>query len=920
MFARLIGPILILFIVGCSSLPTSTPIAVDPNWTSDTLPNGFQYHLYPIEGTEVEMRLIVNVGSLQEQESQRGYAHFIEHMAFNGTEHFPDNSVFQEFATVGVQFGPDINAITDYSRTVYKLSLPDDGKLSDAIKWFRDIGDGLTLREDQVTGEIDVIFGEWRFDNRADASWQLKLYDTLLENSPYAERDPIGTEATLLAANSDDLRAFYDTWYQANRIQLVVVGGFDEKTLAAEIETQFSSLRTEDDRPEHHEIVPLDKDYRYPLTVFAPQGQSSALVLSINEGGYIPPKTLSQQREMWTEWFVLDAIEQRLTEQLDRRSIAHNGLYSSYAFAPGLSLFEIVAEFNAQDRAEVLDAIAGDLASLRDNGITDSEFASLLERFESWGYLLDDYLPIEVAESASEELYYNALPQDGQQRLENFEQFLTEVNHEDIDQRIREYLTVLPKSLSLIYVKNESLAGAERLKSQFFAKLAKAGDAVDVEYSDVNIPQPAILPTRKPTTKSLGNELYTWTMPNNVKALFHHMDDLSLTSHVVLQARGGFASLNRSERAAVDILYEVIRGSDVGDIDALDFNHYLNANGIAIEPAVYGRSHNISMSVQSENLPDALNALRFLIENVSLDQAIFDREKERVVSRVKAMNTSPYDAFERAQLGMIYPPQSYDSPLTVADYQDVTFTDVKRVYDKLFRDLGAFNVYVISDYSADAATDQINVYLGNIKATRPATLPKTLTFNQQSDELKKYTSPEDRTYIEIVDVSRVPQRDIKTIFAEDMMNRVLQARYTKIMREKNGFDYDPYFASWSRDGDGVVTTTLTALISPDREQELENMWPDIRKTLVQPVTKQERDNAARQLERDIMNLNSDSHHLVGAIARYDTWGYGTDGLFYPATVIRGIDRQHLSQLSKGLFTGTVRYKSVMRPAPSTPSP
>ncbi|MDD1779789.1 insulinase family protein [Enterovibrio sp. ZSDZ35] len=916
MLVRLISPIFLLFVIGCSSLPTSTPLAVDSNWVSKTLPNGFQYHLYPIEGTEIEIRLIVNVGSLNEEERERGYAHFVEHMAFNGSRHFPDNSVFRDFATVGVQFGPDINAVTDYTRTVYTLSLPDEQKLEDAITWFRDIGDGLTLSKSQVEGEVDVIFGEWRFDNRADASWQLKLYDALLKNSRYAERDPIGTESTLVSVNDSSLRAFYERWYQANRMQLVVVGGFDANAVASEIDSQFETLRTEDDEPERHHPLVLDEGFHYPLTVFAPKGQSSAMILSFNEGEYSPPKTLKQQRDMWADWFVLDAIEQRLSEQLDRRGIAYNGLYSGYAFVPGWSVFEVITEFNAADRALVLDAVADDLASLRDEGISDSEFSSLLEYFESSGYLLDDYLPIEVAESASDELYYNELPQDGEQRLNNFERFLGEVDHEGINARLRNYLSDLPQSLSLVYVKNESIAGADTFKTAYFSRLAKPGEDIRVNYTDVDIPQPTVFPAQKPAITSLDNDVYTWEMPNNVRALFHHMDDLSLMSHVVLQAKGGLASLSRTERAAVDILYEVLRGSDVGPIGGLDFRHYLEGNGIEIEPAVYGKSHNISMSVQSEYLPEALNVLRYFIENITLSEAVFDREKARVVSRMQSLATSPYDAFEREQLAMIYPAHSYDSPLTVEDYEKVTFDHAERAYSTLFRDVGAFKVYVISDYLADAATDQVNVYLGAIPVTRPPTNPRSVMINEQGGELIRHTSPEDRTYVEFADISRVPSRDISAVFAEDMMNRILQDRYTQIMREEYAFDYDPYFASWSRDGEGLRTTTLTALISPEREAELNKLWPEIRQALVKPITKTERDNAARQLERDIMNLNGDSQHLVGAIARYETWGYGTEGLFYPATVIRGIDRQTLSEMASGLFSSTIRYKSVMRPASS----
>ena len=105
--------------------------------------------------------------------------------------------------------------MTDYGRTVYQLSLPDNKRLPEALDWFRDISDGMTLDRNEVAGEVGVIFAEWRRDNREDTSWPLKLYEDLIDDSLYIDRDPIGTESTLNRVTPERLRAFYDKWYQS---------------------------------------------------------------------------------------------------------------------------------------------------------------------------------------------------------------------------------------------------------------------------------------------------------------------------------------------------------------------------------------------------------------------------------------------------------------------------------------------------------------------------------------------------------------------------------------------------------------------------------------------------------------------------------------------------------------------------------
>lgn len=151
-----------LLLAGCTLTESSLPLQPDSNWQVAILPNGMKYHLYPTDDSQVSLRLVINSGSFQETPQQQGYAHFIEHMAFNGSQHFAGNQVIELFEQAGGSFGADINAFTSYQQTTYKLDLADNKRLKDALTWMRDIGDGLEFDPNEVEKEKGVILGEWR--------------------------------------------------------------------------------------------------------------------------------------------------------------------------------------------------------------------------------------------------------------------------------------------------------------------------------------------------------------------------------------------------------------------------------------------------------------------------------------------------------------------------------------------------------------------------------------------------------------------------------------------------------------------------------------------------------------------------------------------------------------------------------------
>ena len=226
--------------------PLGQTIPVDPLITVGTLPNGLRYYVREnrLPQTRAELRLVVKAGSVLEDEDQRGLAHFVEHMAFNGTLHFPKQDISSFMQSLGMRFGAHVNANTGFDQTIYELQIP-TGNLAvidRSLTILEDFARSVSFDPDEIDKERGVILEEWRLGLGPGERIRDTQFPLLLKGSRYADRLPIGKPEIIRNVNHDRLKQFYADWYRPDLMAVVAVGDFNKSAVEAQIRSHFSSI------------------------------------------------------------------------------------------------------------------------------------------------------------------------------------------------------------------------------------------------------------------------------------------------------------------------------------------------------------------------------------------------------------------------------------------------------------------------------------------------------------------------------------------------------------------------------------------------------------------------------------------------------------------------------------------------------
>src|SRR6186713_308405 len=383
---------LFVFIFSFGQYKLTDPVPKDPNVKIGKLPNGLTYYIRRNVKPEnkLELRLAINAGSVLENNDQRGLAHFMEHMGFNGSKNFPKNKLVDYLQTSGVKFGADLNAYTGFDETVYILPIPtsDPTVVEKGFTVLEDWAFNNLFDKNEIEKERGVVLEESRLSKGSFERMSRQYFPRLFNGSKYGERLPIGKDEILKTFKPETLKSFYKNWYRPNLIAVIVVGDIDPADAEKKIVAHFSKFTNPANATVRPAIIPI-KQRTAPDAMVVTDDEATNTFLEIFN--FVKPakklKTWADYRESTAEGLVSSLINQRLTELTQKPNppfvFANTGFQPFLRGYNSFTSFAVLGEAPFQD---AIDALIGETNRARQFGFLQTELdrakASLMNAAE----------------------------------------------------------------------------------------------------------------------------------------------------------------------------------------------------------------------------------------------------------------------------------------------------------------------------------------------------------------------------------------------------------------------------------------------------------------------------------------------------------------------------------------------------------
>jgi zinc protease len=781
---------------------SATPLPRDPQVVVGTLPNGLRYYIRRNAKPEkrAELRLVVNAGSILEDDDQRGLAHFLEHMAFNGTARFPKNALVSYLESVGMRFGPDINASTSFDETIYELQIPTDsasieGKAFDILE---DWAHAISLDTAEITKERGVVIEEWRLGRGADARMADKQLPILLKGSRYAERLPIGLKATLETFKPDALARFYADWYRPDLMAIVAVGDFDAADIEKRLKDHFGDLPARPNgraRPKYGVpdqdstlvAIATDKEAEYTTAsvYFKMPHRNSTTV-----GGYRQDLTESLFTQMLNDR--LDEIRQKP----DAPFIGAGGGKST--FLGDRDAFTLTAFVPDGGVLRGLDAVLAEAVRVQKHGFTSTELdrakQNLLRSYERTfaerdkrqssalvGELVRNFLNGEAIPGIS---YEYALAQ----------RLVPGIALADINRLAGDWLGERNR---VIAVNAPEKAGVTvPSAAQLLAVFDSVAGRTLAAYDDGNASR-ALVP-RKPkaatvvaTTKVPEVGVTNWTLSNGVRVILKPTDFKADEVLILGTSPGGASLLSPAEFSRAREATTLVTEGGVGQFSQIDLQKALAGKAASAFPGIGELTEQMFGRGSPKDLDTVFQLMYLYFTSPRADTTAVLALKQRLRAALANRGVSPDQAFGDSLSVILSSHHPRTTPVTVATVDSLDLGASLRFYRDRFSDASDFTFVIVGNFTVDSIKPLVLTWLGGLPSARRKETWKDIGLHTPEGvvtrDVKRGTEPKARTAI----VFNGPfEWTRENRYALASLAEVLRMRFRDVLREQLGGTYD----------------------------------------------------------------------------------------------------------------------------------
>lgn len=897
------------------------PLPQDPNVIVGKLPNGITYYLRHNDEPKnrASFYIIRNAGALLEEDDQNGLAHFLEHMAFQGTKNFPGKGIISTMERYGVAFGRNVNAYTAHNETVYNLSsVPTENPalLDTCLMILHDWSYYLTLDDKEIDDERGVISEEWRTRRNSQFRLQSQTFPILFKDSKYAVRDVIGSLDVIKNFKYQTIKDFYHKWYRTDLEAIAIVGDFDLKKMEEKVKEIMSTVPAiENPTPRPFYEIPGHEEINYGLATDKEATASSVSITTVLPGTPAEQKnTHAYLKDNIIASFYNSMIRSRIGEMMQQANPPFMGGSIGYGgFVRGYNSYNIstTAKPNQEDIA--FEAILTENERIKRYGFNASELervkTNMLVGLES-AYKEKDKTD---NESYIEEMQSNFLEQepivDFDYYYEFAKQLIPTITLDEVNAKAKEWNKEENRS---IIVSGPSENAKHLTKEECLAIMDKVAKADIKPYHDA-VSDASLISEELPGSKIISTkqlpqfDAVEWTLGNGAKVIFrkadYDKDAVSLASY----SKGGTSLYDVDMLVSAENTSSFVGGFGLGDFDAITLKKMLTGKMASSGVSIGGLSESVSGSSTPNDIETMFQLVYLRFEKPRFDKEVFESILNRNRAMLPAMINNPQKIMQDSvtQIMNNYSPRNI---IFNEKYLDqLSLEQIEKVYRDRIKDASDFTFFIVGNVDESTVKPLVEKYLGSLKSEN----------RKETWRDNKVRGPKGKTEKVIEIALETPKSTVITNFSKDMkysvanniyssiLEGVLDLRYTENIREKEGGTYGVSVSSSAmREPYQNYSMTMSFDCDPAKADHLKSLiYAEIDKIQKEAPTQEEINKVISNMKKNREQSKNHNSYWMSAIYSYYVSGVNPADPKNFEEIIDKVTTKDIQKFAQTLFKG-----------------
>ncbi|MDD7888069.1 pitrilysin family protein [Flavivirga sp. 57AJ16] len=912
------------------NMELSSLLPIDQSIKKGVLPNGLTYYLKSTDVTKnvASYYIIQNVGSVLENDNQQGLAHFLEHMAFNGTKNFEGKGILNTMQKHGLVFGKDINAYTSFDETVYNINnIPTTPELIDTgLLVLHDWSNYLLLTDEEIDAERGVIKEEWRTRQNGNMRVFQKNIGTVFNNSKYAQRMPIGLMDVVDNFEYKALRDFYHDWYRTDLQAIAVIGDIDVDQVEEKIKALFSRIPAINNPKERFVVNIPDNDTMLYSMAMDEEISTSTISFGIRHPKPLKEETVASLKESLLNSMITSMLSARITELSRKPEATFLGARLGYGdHSRTTKAFNVSIYPKPNKQHEAFESVLTEVNRAVKFGFAKAEVERVITDFTSYYEnqisKKDDMSHARIVKLIQGDYLNNAAITDIEKEFEIVKGIFSTLKLDEIHTALKKLYTDKNRFLTVTGVKgNHNLTKEEALNIIDKVENDTSIEAYTDEFggktliSGITIKKGAIISEEE--NKTLGST--TFTLGNDIKVHYKYANKNANDVKLRAISKGGTSLLKDTDLPSANLLGNVVQYSGLGDYSATDLPKVLAGKAASASIDVSGLSESISGSSVTKDVETMLQMVYLRFVKPRFDENGFNVIMQNVenykIRRKENIGEKMKDSMTVALYGNDHPKQRLFNDDFI---KDISFEKIKAIYNDRFGNAADFEFFIVGDIQKKSLKPLLEKYIASI----PTNDIKEDWKNNESPWLSEKIDKD--IYLKMED----PKSSVRILYKNDyeyslknaMLARalgdMLDLRYTETLREEEGGTYGAGVnAGLSKRPLQKASISVNFDCNPEKVETLIGIvHEEINKIAQGDIIQEDLDKTLTNYLKERKQQKDYNSYDMSLLTRFYREGYNMNDSKNFEDIINNITTKDIQNFAKTLLKDAKSYEIVFKP-------